>query len=121
MSNVGFGQIEDSAKPEEVKNIYSELATKYALKNNTVVNLISFEDDAVGYEVIDELVSRTYGVPFPITFSKIAGEHVFTQETVDTIEFEMMTGFLDCSKQFCFNSSFGIKIDHPSLKIVLPD
>jgi len=41
---------------------------KYAIKSNSVVNIISFEDCAIGYDVIDEIIKRTGGVPYSIDF-----------------------------------------------------
>jgi hypothetical protein len=35
-----------------------------------VVNIISFEDCAIGYDVIDEVIKRTGGVPYSIGFKE---------------------------------------------------
>jgi hypothetical protein len=44
------------------------LANKYAVKSNCVVNVISFDDCAIGYDVVDEIIKRTGGVPYSISF-----------------------------------------------------
>ena len=53
LSNIGIGQTEEEKYLEESKKLYEELALKYAIKSNCVVNIISFEDCAIGYDVID--------------------------------------------------------------------
>jgi hypothetical protein len=50
--------------------LYEQLASEYAVKSNCVVNIISFEDCAIGYDVIDEVVKRTGGVPYSIGFTE---------------------------------------------------
>jgi hypothetical protein len=35
-----------------------------------VVNIISFDDCAIGYDVIDEIIKRTGGVPYSIGFTE---------------------------------------------------
>ena len=40
-----------------------------AIKTNCVVNIISFEDCSIGYDVIDEIIKRTGGVPYSIGFT----------------------------------------------------
>lgn len=68
LSNVGIGQTEEQQHLEASKKLYEELALKYAIKSNSVVNIISFEDCAIGYDVIDEIIKRTGGVPYSIDF-----------------------------------------------------
>lgn len=68
LSNVGFGQTEETSQLSESKLLYEKLATQYAVKANCVVNIISFEDCSIGYDVIDEIIKRTGGVPYSIGF-----------------------------------------------------
>jgi hypothetical protein len=40
------------------------------VKSNCVVNIISFEDCSIGYEVLDEIVKRTGGLPYLINLAE---------------------------------------------------
>lgn len=68
LSNVGIGQTEEPSQLEGSKALYEQLANKYAIKSNCVVNVISFDDCAISYDVIDEVIKRTGGVPYSIGF-----------------------------------------------------
>jgi hypothetical protein len=58
-----------------------------------VVNIISFEDCSIGYDVIDEIVKRTGGVPYCIGLKEEGNEKIVDYDTINFLNFEMMTGF----------------------------
>lgn len=78
LSNIGFGQTEEQSNIEESKAIFKQLALDYAIPNSCVVNVIGFEDCAISYDVIDQLVSKTGGIPYNISFSLNKGEKTVT-------------------------------------------
>ena len=85
-----------------------------------MVNIISFEDCSIGYDVIDEIIKRTGGVPYSIEFTEDNKEKIVTSETVSYLNFEMTTGFCESTKQFCFDNKLAIKSSHPNIKIKVP-
>lgn len=92
------------------------------MKSNSVVNIISFEDCSIGYDVIDEIVKWTGGVPYSIGFKENAQkEKMVTVETIVFLNFEMTTGFCESTKQFCFDNKMVIKASHPDVKIRVPE
>lgn len=90
------------------------------MKSNCVVNIISFEDCAIGYDVIDEVIKWTGGVPYSIGFTEEGKERVVTSETINFLNFEMTTGFCESTKQFCFDNKLAVKADHPAITIRVP-
>ena len=69
LSNVGFGQTENEATIEHSKEIFKRLALDYAIPYSCVVNVIGFEDCAISYDVIDQIVSKSGGIPYNISFA----------------------------------------------------
>jgi hypothetical protein len=86
-----------------------------------VVNIISFDDCTIGYDVIDEIIKRTGGVPYSIEFKELNKEKMVTLETINFLNFEMTTGFCESTKQFCFDNKLAVKISHPSIRIKVPE
>jgi hypothetical protein len=82
-----------------------------------VVNIISFEDCSIGYDVIDEIIKWTGGVPYSIGFKEENKEKMVDNDTIAFLNFEMTTGFCESTKQFCFDNKLAIKISNPNIKI----
>ena len=62
------------------------------------MNVIGFEDSAIGYEVIDEVVKRTNGLPYQVGLVKEKDEKIVNTETISHLNFEMITGFSESTK-----------------------
>ena len=45
------------------------MALDYAIPYSCVVNVIGFEDCAISYDVIDQVVNKSGGIPYNIGFS----------------------------------------------------
>ena len=87
LSNVGIGQTEEEKYLEESKKLYAHLADNYAVKSNCVVNIISFEDCSIGYDVIDEVIKTTGGVPYSIGFKEDNKEKIVEDNTINFLNF----------------------------------
>lgn len=85
-----------------------------------MVNIISFEDCSIGYDVIDEIVKRTGGVPYSIELKEHEKERVVNNDTISYLNFEMVTGFCESTKQFCFDNKLVVKCSNPDIKIRVP-
>ena len=93
----------------------------FAIKSNCVVNIISFEDCTIGYDVIDEVIKRTGGVPYSIGLKEDGKEKIVADETINFLNFEMMTGFCESTKQFCFDNKMAVKISTPKMTMKIPN
>ena len=96
------------------------MAENYAIPFGCIVNVISFEDCAIGYDIIDQLVSKTGGLPYNISFSDINKEKVATNETIDFLKLEMVDAFCDSTKQFCYGTKISIQTSNTKIKIHSP-
>ena len=53
---------------EQTKKLYEHIGREYGKKYNCVINVITFEDCVIGYDVIDQAVGITGGLPCQIVF-----------------------------------------------------
>jgi hypothetical protein len=70
--------------------------------------------------VIDEIIKRTGGVPYSIDFKEEKKEKIVEDNTINFLIFEMMTGFCESTKQFCFDNRMVVRIDLPEMTIKIP-
>ena len=64
------------------------------------MNIITFEDCTIGYDIIDEVVGGTGGLPCQIMFHSFKGEKkLITEETINTLNFSLVEDFIGAIKQ----------------------
>lgn len=66
-------------------------------------------------------MSKTGGIPYNIGFLEEKKEKIVTSETIDSLNMEMMTGFCDSTRQFCYETKLSIKSSNPKIIISVSD
>lgn len=117
MSNVGFGQTEDEFQHEVAEKFYEKLALQYAKPLNCVVNVLTFEDCCIGYDILDRLVSITGGIPCQIEFNEQGGQKIVKQETFSNLSFKMVTAFCEYAKNLCYETKTIICCNNEKIKL----
>lgn len=97
------------------------MSLDYAKPLNCVVNILTFADCIISYEIIDELVGITSGLPCQVLFAEQAGEQIINEETIMNLQYAMTESFVDFPKQFCFNSKITIACSKKEIKFRVPD
>ena len=82
-----------------------------------MANIITFEDCLIGYEIIDQLVGITGGLPCQIVFESYKGENIISDHTMMTLSFSLVENFIGVMKQFGYKTKLAIKCSNPLIKL----
>ena len=93
------------------------MALDYAIPYSCVVSVIGFEDCAISYDVIDQVVSKSGGIPYNIGFSMENNEKTVVKNTIQDLNFEMISGFCLGTKQFFYETKIGVRASNKKVKI----